>query len=71
MTTGLQKVTPFDRRLRAPRSAVLRPVALRHWFSGRMARLRGAVHGIGSAAGPSARDVHDAAVMRGVFPPRI
>ena len=71
MTTGLQKVIPLERPVR-PRAVQLRERRrTREWFHGFMARLRLVPRQIATARAPTARDVHDAAVMRGVFPPRV
>jgi hypothetical protein len=71
MTTGLQKVIPLERPAPRLERPVLRDTRLRGWLHGFAARLRLLPREIAAARAPSARDVHDAAVMRGVFPPRI
>jgi hypothetical protein len=71
MTTGLQKVIPLERPARQLEPQVLWDARLRGWFHGFVARLRTLPREIAAARAPSARDVHDAAVMRGVFPPRV
>jgi hypothetical protein len=71
MTTGLQKVIPLERPVQG-RAVQLREERLtRGWFRAFMTRLRLVPRRIATARAPTARDVHDAAVMRGVFPPRV
>jgi len=70
MTTGLQKVVALDRAARRPRLA---PRA--GWLRGLLHGFHGRVHRFArrtpTARTPTARDLHDAAVLRGVFPPRV
>jgi hypothetical protein len=70
MTTGLQKVVAVDRVAREP--ALAPRVGRLHEL---LRRFRGRVHLLtrrtARRPAPRARDVHDTAVLRGVFPPRV
>jgi hypothetical protein len=71
MTTGLQKVIPLERAVRRPAVQLRDERRTRGRFHRFVARLRLVPRQIATAHAPTARDVHDAAVMRGVFPPRV
>jgi hypothetical protein len=71
MTTGLQKVIPLEPAVRRPAVQLREERLTRGWFRVFVARLRLVPRQIATARAPTARDVHDAAVMRGVFPPRV